>query len=513
MKVVDKGQRKCRLLVSSDVHGYVYPYDYATQEEKPLGFAKLASLIKKYRDEHTLLIDNGDAFEGAPLAFHHFKYSQETPAPASLVMQAMRYDYLNLGNHDFNYGQEQLKKHLQTVQATCLTGNVHGLFDAEDAQTSPLGIIREINGIKLGLFGVVTHYIPQWEKVQNIQGLHFQDAFSYAQACVEFLRPQVDYVVGFYHGGFERDLVSDEPTEEQTGENQGSKMVKLLQGLDVLVTGHQHRSLFGQYKNVVITQTADKGKELAVIDFYEKGIESYLLEPTEPAQNDLLALVQEQEALCQQWLDAPLGKSKLDLWVQDEHQARFEKHPIVSFLNLVALQATGADLAGNALFNGAKGFKKEITVRDIVSTYVYPNTMFIKEVDRKLLKAYLEKNAEFFALDKEGKLMVNPRYVAPKPQYYNYDMVDGIAYTFDLRKPVGERVVSIVYQGEELAEDKKLSLAINNYRAGGGGDFLMMKEAKTLREISKGMVEMLIEYILEKGEIDFEPTQNIQLKY
>lgn len=514
----DLSQKKLlfRLLVTSDVHGYVYPYDYATQGEQATGFAKLSTLIQNLRDEQTLLIDNGDSFEGAPLSFYHFKHTPEELPPASVAMKAMGYDYLNLGNHDFNYGQDLLKRHLDYLDLPCLTGNVKGLFEEDSLEKHCF--IRELNGKKIGLFGVVTHYIPNWEKPEHIENLSFEDALTYAQQCVAYLRPQVDYVVAFYHGGFERDLETGEETEAQTGENQGYAMLERLEGVDLLLTGHQHRSLAMVWnsvdgkKQVLLTQTADKGKELAVVEVYEDDMKAYLLKPEVEADESILKLLADKEKACQAWLDAPLGKTTLDLWVHNEEKARFTKHPVVTFLNLVALEATGADLTANALFNGAKGFRKEITVRDIVSTYVYPNTMVIKKVNRALLKAYLEKNAEFFVLE-EGTLKINPRYVYPKLQYYNYDMVEGIDYTFDFRRPIGDRVTSIVYQGQELEEDRFLTLAINNYRASGGGDFHMMKEAETVKEITKGMVEMLIDYILEKKVIDFENVQNIHMEY
>lgn len=515
MKITSaKEKRLFRLLVTSDVHGYVYPYDYATTKEKAMGLAKLSTLVQALRDEHTLLVDNGDAFEGSPLSFYHFKDRAHHLSPATLAMKAMKYDYVNLGNHDFNYGQVALKQHLNHLSCPCLTGNIKGLFDENTLEKTC--VIREINGQRIGLFGVVTHYIPNWENPEHIQGLTFEDAFQYAQKCVAYLREKVDYVIGFYHGGFEKDLSTGAETEAQTGENQGYRMLKEIKGLDILVTGHQHRSLAQCFETegsrVVLTQTADKGQELAVIDVYPSGIEARVVSPQVPADKYLLTLVSEEEEACQNWLDKILGKSQVDLWVEDEHQARFEKHAVVSFLNQVALEATGADLAANALFNGAKGFKSEITVRDIVSTYVYPNTMVIKKVNRSLLKAYLEKNAEFFVVE-NGRLSVNPRYVSPKPQYYNYDMVDGIEYTFDLRKPFGQRVTSILYKGKELEEDQFLTLAINNYRAAGGGDFEMMKEAETVKEITQGMVELIINYILLKKEIDFVPKKNIHLIY
>jgi 2',3'-cyclic-nucleotide 2'-phosphodiesterase/3'-nucleotidase len=80
-------------------------------------------------------------------------------------LDAMEYDFINLGNHDFNYGEEVLQRHLDNMHAPLLTGNV--LYKGK-----PLGLtyaVKELAGKKIVLFGVVTHYIPNWEKKQNIK--------------------------------------------------------------------------------------------------------------------------------------------------------------------------------------------------------------------------------------------------------------------------------------------------------------------------------------------------------
>lgn len=174
------------------------------------------------------------------------------------------------------------------------------------------------------------------------------------------------------------------------------------------------------------------------------------------------------------------------------------------------MEFTKADLAGNALFNHAVGFKEEITMRDIVSTYVYPNTLIVKEIDGRILKAYLEKNAEFFDLQ-EDEIVISASYQEPKLQYFNYDMVDGIEYTIKVSNPIGSRITSLTYKGKPVQEEDTFTLVINNYRASGGGDFTMLKDAKIVQEFEVGMVSLLAEYIRRVKVVDFEPVCNIQV--
>ena len=180
----------------------------------------------------------------------------------------------------------------------------------------------------------------------------------------------------------------------------------------------------------------------------------------------------------------------------------------ITFLNKVQQEKTGADLSSNALFLGATGFGKDITMRDLVSTYVYPNTTVVKKITGKILREYLEKTAEFWMIHNEH-IVVNPSYDWPKPQHYNYDMVDGIEYTIKVSNSVGHRITSLTYQGNDVTDDMEFTIVMNNYRAAGGGNYNMIKEAPTVSTDLSSMVELLANYIQEHKVIDFEPVNNI----
>ncbi len=491
---------RIRVLATSDVHGYIYPYDYATNDEKNMGLAKLSDLINSLRDENTIVIDNGDSLEGSPLSFYHF-HSGNKIHPVTKAFKFINYDYINLGNHDFNYGKEALFNHLHNLDGKCITCNVEPLGFTYD--------IKLIEDKKIGIFGIVTDYIPNWEKPENIEGLVFKDAFTTTKKIVKELRDKVDYLICVYHGGFEKDLETFLPTENLTGENIGSKILEEIEGIDILISGHQHRSLALKVKNTVVTQTASNGYELACIDIEDKQITARLLNPTVVDQR-ITKEIENEEDMCQKWLDTVIGTCVNDLQIKDEDDARLHKHQIITFLNHVARYYSKADLAGSALFINAKGFKKEITVRDIVSTYVYPNSLYVKKIDGKNLKLYLEKCAEFFDIEND-QIVVSKKYIYPKLQHFNYDMVDGIDYEIKVGNKIGERITSLKFQGKDVKDDDIFTLAINNYRAGGGGDFEMIKSLETVKEITTGMVEMLIDYIGKYKVIDFEEVHNIRV--
>ena len=113
-------------------------------------------------------------------------------------------------------------------------------------------VILEKEGIKVAVLGLTTQYIPHWEHPENYTGLQFLSAYETAKKYVPELRKEADIVVVSYHGGFEKDLDSGEETEIQTGENEGYKILTEVKGIDILLTGHQHR-VIAQTKNGVAT--------------------------------------------------------------------------------------------------------------------------------------------------------------------------------------------------------------------------------------------------------------------
>lgn len=114
-------ERNLTIYFTSDLHSYIYPTDYRSQEEKDLGLFKCASQFQK--DGNTLIIDGGDLLQGSPLgAFCHDTVG--SAAQFAQIMNRCGYDYVTLGNHDFNYGMPYLDSYLNALRARCVCENV-----------------------------------------------------------------------------------------------------------------------------------------------------------------------------------------------------------------------------------------------------------------------------------------------------------------------------------------------------------------------------------------------------
>ncbi|MCH1627805.1 bifunctional metallophosphatase/5'-nucleotidase [Ferdinandcohnia quinoae] len=508
-------KRKLKIIMTSDMHGNVLPINYGNNEKQDLGLAKISTLIKNERKENdaTIVIDNGDLIQGTPLTYHYVKYMNSLENPMIKILNTLHYDAAVLGNHEFNYGMDVLQSAVEQSNFPWLSGNILDVKDGEPYFGKPY-IIKLVDDIKIAILGMTTHYIPNWENPVHIEGLRFEDALEttkkWAGQIREIEKPDIFIVA--YHGGFERDLVTGEETEKQTGENQAYQICQQVEGIDVLLTGHQHRSLQGIVNGVAIVQPSFNGQVLGKITLIlSKENEKWIIDEKRPEllnvrgiepDSQVLELVREYEAETQKWLDKPIGKIEGDMTISDPMKIRLADNPLIEFINKVQMEAAGVDISNTALFNNiSTGFCSNITMRDIVSNYIYPNILHVIRILGSDIKAALERSAGYFSLNDVGQVVVSQNFVEPKPQHYNYDMWEGIEYIIDIRKPVGGRVITLNYHGKPLDMDKEYDVVMNNYRAGGGGEYTMYQKKPLIKEIQIDMSELLASYILERKTI------------
>ncbi|GGG61610.1 bifunctional metallophosphatase/5'-nucleotidase [Paenibacillus radicis (ex Gao et al. 2016)] len=503
------------ILATSDVHGQIVPTDYRTGEHRPAALASLASIIREQREAapELLLIDNGDALQGTPLA-HYVSRMREGEAqthPIIAAMNELHYDAALLGNHEFNFGRELLDKAIGQSAFPWLSAGIVDQTTGEPAFGKPY-LIKRLNGgsIKVALLGVTTHYIPNWENPEHISGLVFHDALESLLTWAARIREeeQPDLIIAAYHGGFERDLASGEPTERLTGENQAYAMCQAAKeaGIDVLITGHQHRLIASQAAGVTVVQPGTGGQALGKVEvvfaleqgkWTVKEKQSELLLPDERTVPDarILEVMEEAEAGTQIWIDQPLGYVTGDMSVGDPLTCRLADHPFLSFVHRVQLEASGAELSVAALLSEQpSGFGAKVTMRDVLANFMFPNTLTVLRLSGRDIREALERTADYFRLGDDGSPIVNPAYREPKPQHYNYDMWAGIVYELDITRPVGERVVKLERNGSPVVEGDSFDVVMNNYRASGGGDYEMFQGKPIVKEIMAESAELVADY-------------------
>ncbi len=512
------------ILETTDIHGNVYPINYGLNAESPVGMGKIATLIKKEKkmDSHTMIIDNGDVIQGTPLTYHFARYLQHEPNPMIKILNHIGYDAAVLGNHEFNYGLDILGRAIEESSFPWLSANLLNKETGEPYFGKPYIIKEYKDGPKIGVLGLTTHYIPNWEKDEHIEGIEFQDCLQAAKKWVPYLKnkEKVDLLILSYHGGFERDIKTGEPTEVLTSENQGYQICQEVADIDILLTGHQHRFISGQSINgVLVVQSGSQGRALGKVSVEftkepagwkvsSKTSELLYTEEVE-ADEEVLELVRNNEEETQKWLDQPIGKIKGNMEVKDPMKIRTGDNPLIEFFNRVQMEATNVNISSTALFdNLAPGLKSDVTMRDVVANYIYPNTLKVIRVKGEDIKAALEQSASYFAPYNGEEIEVNPKFLHPKPEHYNYDMWEGIDYEINISRPMGERITKLDYQGSPLVMDSEYDVVMNNYRAGGGGNYLMFKDKPVILDLPMDVSELIANYILEREEIEATVNHN-----
>ena len=498
---------KLVFLHSSDIHGFIFPTDYQEKNSyaAPFGLSRLSSIIKQQRDkygaENVIVTDSGDCLQGSPLA----AYVHESNSDANLKIFAdfynlIEYDVRCLGNHDFNFGLSYLKKYLAYSKATFLNSNLL----AEQNDLPAFGqdyIIINKNGIKVGIIGITTQRVPFWEPADHVAGLKFKSAFEQVKQIAAFLRPKVDVLAVLYHGGFEADLHTGTRKEPQTGENEGYRILQEIPDIDVMLTGHQHRRLNIVDHETAIVQPGYRGESIGKIvldiDQRSKEIKAISTELID-AQNyesdceiNASSLSLEQKA--QKWLDQPIAYLDEPALILNADEARIKGSPFINLLQDMQLYFTKADVSATALMSEtAQGFNKNVSMRDILLNYPFANQLCIVKVTGKELRNIVEYSLKFLIKDKRGKIMFDPQY---RNQLFNFDVFYPLNYEADVLRPVGSRLTKFELNGQPILEQKKYRLAVNNYRAMGGGFYPDYNINKIEKILEKDYVEMFKEFL------------------
>ena len=510
------------ILGTTDLHGNINPIDYYTNKPDNRGLAKVATLIKRVRREHpnVLLVDSGDTIQGSPLASFHSRKNNQPPDPMMLVMNSLNYDAMAVGNHEYNFGLKVLEKARGEANFPWLSANTYDIAK-QQPHYKPY-IVKEVAGVKIGILGLTTPGVPNWDNPPNYAGLEFHEPVVEARKWVPVLRDKekADVVVIAMHMGLGEDLRTGEVSPGQVrNENQAITIAKEVPGVDVIFMGHTHRDVPSLYLNgVLLTQANHWGRHLARADVYlqksDTGWRVYAKSArTLPADDrvepdpDVVKLAEPYDNETQGWLAKVIGQSAEELTAKE---ARFRDTAILDLIQKVQLEAGKADVSMVASFNSeARIAKGPVSVRDIAGLYVYENTLVVLEVTGQQLKDALEHSAKYFKTYVPGKPPVD--LIDEKIPAYNFDIAEGVTYELDLSKPIGQRIQNLRFRNQPLSPTRKLRLATNNYRVNGGGGYTMYRNAPVVHRSSEEIRELIIDWLERNKTVPVKPNNNWRL--
>ncbi len=507
------------VLGTTDLHGNIFPIDYYTNKPDNRGLAKIATLVKQVRKENpnVLLVDSGDTIQGTPLQYYHNKKNNQPPDPMMLAMSALKYDSMTVGNHEYNFGLPVLEKARSEASFPWLSANSYNK-GSNETHYKPY-IVKEVGGARIGILGLTTPGIPNWENTQNYAGLEFRDPLSEAKKWVPVLRlkERADVLIIAMHMGLEQDLRTGEINPGQvTNENRAVAIANEVLGVDLIFMGHTHRDVPSVViRGTQLIQANHWGRHLARADLYlEKSARGWRVAaraartiPVDDrvvADPEILNLTEPYNSETQAWLSRAIGESAAEL---SAREARFRDTAILDLIQRVQMDVGKADVSMAAVFNpDARISKGPVTVRDIAGLYVYENTLVVIEVTGKQIKDALEHSAKYYRAYEPGKTAAD--LIDEKIPAYNFDIAEGVTYTLNLAKPFGERIENLQFRGKPLEPTQKLRLATNNYRVNGGGGYTMYQGAPVVHRSSEEIRELIIDWVERNKTVPSEPNDN-----
>ncbi|MET9250517.1 5'-nucleotidase C-terminal domain-containing protein [Nonomuraea sp. NPDC003709] len=526
---------------TSDLHSNVLNWDYfkdaayADSAGNSVGLAKVSSLVNRIRAERgadrTLLFDSGDTIQGTPLAYYYAKVEPITRTgqihPMAKAMNAIGYDAVTLGNHEFNYGLPLLATWIKQMRAPVLGANA--VYDRTGLPAYKPFVIKtmKVNGdkpVKVGVLGLTNPGVAIWDKA-NVEGkLRFTDLVESAKKWVPVIRGLgADVVVVTAHAG-DSGLSSyggDLPVE-----NASAMVAEQVPGIDAVLFGHAHNDVPQRFvtnkvtgQQVLLTEPGRWGQRLSRLDFqltkqHGRWVvtgKSAATINTNTVQEDpkIVQLLKPQHDTTVGYVNKVVAKSAQAL---SAAESPYKDTPILDYIQQVQVETVKQALPDNTLpvlsiaapFSRSAVFPAgDIRVRDVAGLYVYDNTLLAVKLTGAQIKDYLEYSAKYFnQLAPGDPVDVTKLTNAGNTPDYNYDQLSGVSYDIDISKPVGQRIANLSYDGAPVPAGKEFVVAINNYRQSGGGGFPHVTGAPVLYNAQVEIRQALIEYATAKGTID-----------
>ena len=500
---------KTVILHSNDVHGAIK------------GYANIAALKAEYEAEGAtvILVDAGDYSQGTTYV------SSTKGLDAVKMMNVAGYDFATLGNHEFDYGYEQLKSNMSEAHFKVLCANV---LDAEGNSIFDATAIKEVNGVKIGFFGLET---PETQTKANpalIKGLQFlggEKMYECAQAQVAALKDAgADIIVCLAHLGVD-------------GESEPNRSVDLfakVEGIDFIIDGHSHSVMEKGPSDEPIQSTGTQFKNIGVIviDNATKTIESNkLVAVTEESAKDKAVEVAAADIIERITAEygAVFAKSEVEL---NGDKAPGNRNMETNLGDLItdsmmwqilkdadSLTVPAENIVAVTNGGGIRAWihKGDITKNDVFTVLPFGNTMTVVYVKGADLLEALEASTYCTP----GAVGGFPQIAGMKITVDTTAQYDANAETYPGSTYYGPKSINRVtideVNGKPFDPNATYAVATNNFTAAGGDTYYAFARSEGSIDTGYTLDTILMDYIKEElngviGEKYAEPDGRITIK-
>lgn len=475
------------IIHTNDSHGYYDEY---------LGFSAVAALKADYESlgATVILLDAGDAFQGTAITM--LTHGGSTVD----VMNAVGYDAMCPGNHEFDYGLDTYLGHTESLEFGTICANMVW-NDTGELVFDPYTII-ERDGVSVGVFGLSTPDTPGLVMEGYLDDVTFTDPVVAAEAMVSELTDiGVDWIVCLGHLGVDRSssITSDVVCAQ-------------VDGIDVFIDGHSHTVMEGgvvadgsiqlEESDTLIASTGCYIQNIGVVHLTaEGGPEAVLVSDYTGSDPEVDEVVSEARAELEGILAQEVGYSEIEIH-GERTEARLGEVLIGDFVTDTLIEVTGADIAvinGGAI-RGSIG-PGTVTANDVYTALPFENFIQTKRVTGQMIWDLMQASVSYIPAA-DG----------------SYLQVSGMVVTYDSSRESGDRLISITLSdGTPLDLDATYLLASNDYVMAGGEGFEALEGAElegTFGLVSDAVFERLGELgtvtaddIVEGRLIDLADTE------
>ncbi|MFJ7148247.1 bifunctional metallophosphatase/5'-nucleotidase [Streptomyces sp. NPDC100445] len=531
---------------TTDLHGHVFNWDYFQDAEyadkagNAMGLARISTLVEQVRAEkgrhNTLLLDAGDTIQGTPLTYYYAKVDPITAKggpvhPMARAMNAIGYDAAALGNHEFNYGIETLRRFESQLRFPLLGANAVDAKTLRPAFAPYVMKTFHVPGakpVRVAVLGLTNPGIAIWDKAYVQGKLAFPGLVEQAAKWVPKLRSMgADVVVVSAHSGTSG--TSSYGDQVPYVENAAADVARQVPGIDAILVGHAHLEIpelkvvnEKTGRTVVLSEPLCFAERLTLFDIelvfgrgrWEVESVSASLRDSRSVADDpkITRLLTDQHKKVVAYVNQVVGRATEALTTVE---ARYKDAPIIDLITKVQEDVVKAALAGTPyaslpVIAQASPFSRtseipagDVTIRGLSSLYVYDNTLVAKVLTGAQVRAYLEYSAQYYVQTApDAPVDVEKLTNAGGRPDYNYDYVSGLSYDIDIARPAGSRIRNLTFQGAPLDDAQQFVLAVNNYRANGGGAFPHVATAKEVWSESTEIRTRIAEWVTAKGVLD-----------
>lgn len=521
---------KLRILATTDLHMHLTGFDYSADRDRPgRGLDRVARLIAEARDEAqgegtpVLLVDNGDALQGTPLA-NYLAETATRPHPMVRAFAMLGYDAIGLGNHDLDFGLETLALILRDAPCPVLCANLK----PNDPARLPLEVetILEVPplGLRVGLFSCLPPQTAMWN-AQHLRGrAEISDMLTSARARVASLqRRDCDVIVALAHTGTGSDL-------PRPGMENAATVLAGMTGVDAVVAGHSHDVIPEGLGKGAMVQPGAMGSHLGLIDlelrragngrWQVSGATAQTNPADGPPDPAVTQLVQASHTATRDRLNRPVGHSDVAMHSYFSGFGRDAGLAVLSNAQASALRPylQGSELSrfpvlsavapGRSGGRGGPANYTDIPPGPVLERHLYDLSPFDNTLAAGLLTGaqvldWLEMSAGRFARIGTGETapLLDPAFPG-----HNFDVIFGLDYEIDptvparydpngdLLNPEARRIRKARWQDRPLDLDQRFVVAMSSYRAHGGGNFPPLRNL-----VSVGLPDLPLRDVLRKA--------------